>query len=50
MPVLSFLVDDRGQDLMSYTLIIAFVALALASLMMSANAHGVFTGSWATAK
>ena len=47
MPVLSFFRDDRGQDLMEYTLIIAFAALALASLMMTADARGVFAGTWA---
>ena len=47
MLVLSFLRSERGQDLMEYTLIIAFAALALASLMMTASAHGVFAGTWA---
>lgn len=46
MAVLSFVLDDRGQDLMEYTLVIAFVALALASLMISAQARGFFAGFW----
>jgi len=46
MAPLSFVTDDRGQDLMEYTLVIAFAALALASLMMSAQALGFFAGFW----
>ena len=50
MSILTFLKDDRGQDLMEYTLVIAFVALALASLMMSAGTHGTFATPGATAR
>jgi Flp pilus assembly pilin Flp len=34
----SFLRDDQGQDLIEYTLLLAFVALASAALFISAGA------------
>ena len=33
----SFLNDDQGQDLIEYTLLLAFVALASAALFISAG-------------
>jgi Flp pilus assembly pilin Flp len=33
----TFLSDDRGQDLIEYTLLLAFVALASAALFISAG-------------
>ena len=33
----SFLTDDQGQDLIEYTLLLAFVALASAALFISAG-------------
>jgi len=44
--VLGFLVDDRGQDLIEYTLLMAFVALASAGLFLSAG--GSISGIWTT--
>ena len=35
--VLHFLDDERGQDLIEYTLLLAFVALASAALFISAG-------------
>jgi len=32
-----FLIDERGQDLIEYTLLLAFVALASAALFISAG-------------
>jgi Flp pilus assembly pilin Flp len=34
----SFLRDDQGQDLIEYTLLLAFVALASAALFINAGA------------
>ena len=34
---IQFLNDDRGQDLIEYTLLLAFVALASASLFIGAG-------------
>jgi Flp pilus assembly pilin Flp len=41
-----FLVDDHGQDLIEYTLLMAFVALASAALFMGAG--GSIAGIWTT--
>ena len=35
--LLNFLHDDQGQDLIEYTLLLAFVALASAALFISAG-------------
>ena len=35
--LLSFLRDEQGQDLIEYTLLMAFVALASASIFVSAG-------------
>ena len=43
----SFLRDDRGQDLIEYTLLLAFVALASAALFVSAG--GSINTIWSTA-
>lgn len=40
----SFLKDDRGQDLIEYTLLMAFVALASAALFIGAG--GSIQGIW----
>jgi Flp pilus assembly pilin Flp len=42
----SFLVDENGQDLIEYTLLMAFVALASATLFMSVGTS--IAGIWAT--
>jgi Flp pilus assembly pilin Flp len=39
--------DDRGQDLIEYTLLLAFVALASAALFIGAG--GQVSGIWSTA-
>ncbi len=39
-----FLKDEEGQDLIEYTLLLAFVALASASLFLSAG--GSISGIW----
>ena len=39
-----FLRDDQGQDLIEYTLLLAFVALASAALFI--NAGGSIAGIW----
>lgn len=39
-----FLHDDQGQDLIEYTLLIAFVALASAALFLGAG--GSITAIW----
>ena len=41
-----FLRDDSGQDLIEYTLLMAFVALASAALFISAG--GSIKGIWTT--
>ncbi len=43
----SFLRDDQGQDLIEYTLLLAFVALASAALFVSAG--GSINTIWSTA-
>jgi Flp pilus assembly pilin Flp len=44
--VLNFLRDDQGQDLIEYTLLMAFVALASAALFLGAG--GSISGIWTT--
>jgi Flp pilus assembly pilin Flp len=39
-----FLADDHGQDLIEYTLLMAFVALASAALFLGAG--GSISGIW----
>jgi Flp pilus assembly pilin Flp len=47
-PLLSmFLADDNGQDLIEYTLLMAFVALASAALFIGAG--GSINTIWTTA-
>jgi Flp pilus assembly pilin Flp len=41
-----FLADDQGQDLIEYTLLMAFVALASAALFLGAG--GSIAGIWST--
>jgi len=41
-----FLRDDSGQDLIEYTLLMAFVALASAALFIGVG--GSITGIWTT--
>jgi Flp pilus assembly pilin Flp len=41
-----FVADDRGQDLIEYTLLMAFVALASAALYLGAG--GSISGIWTT--
>jgi len=43
----NFWMDDRGQDLIEYTLLMAFVALASAALFIGAG--GSVSGIWTTA-
>ncbi len=43
----NFLRDEQGQDLVEYTLLLAFVALASAALFI--NAGGSINGIWTTA-
>ena len=38
MTLISFLRDEQGQDLIEYTLLLAFVALASAALFIGAGA------------
>lgn len=42
----NFLADDQGQDLIEYTLLMAFVALASAALFLGAG--GSISGIWTT--
>ena len=42
----NFLCDDSGQDLIEYTLLMAFVALASAALFLGAG--GSVKGIWTT--
>jgi Flp pilus assembly pilin Flp len=42
----SFLAEDQGQDLIEYTLLMAFVALASAALFLGAG--GSISGIWST--
>ena len=44
--LLSFLKQDRGQDLIEYTLLLAFVALASAALFFGVG--GNVSGIWTT--
>ncbi len=41
---MNFLKDEQGQDLIEYTLLMAFVALASAALFM--GAHNNINGIW----
>ena len=43
----NFIRDDQGQDLIEYTLLLAFVALASAALFISAG--GSINTIWSTA-
>ena len=43
----NFLRDEQGQDLIEYTLLLAFVALASAALFISAG--GSVSGIWSVA-
>jgi Flp pilus assembly pilin Flp len=45
--VMQFLSDDQGQDLIEYTLLLAFVCLASAALFLSAG--GSVSGIWTSA-
>lgn len=42
--ILNFLVEEQGQDLIEYTLLMAFVALASAALFIGAG--GSVKGIW----
>jgi Flp pilus assembly pilin Flp len=42
----NFLADDSGQDLIEYSLLMAFVALASAALFLGAG--GSISGIWTT--
>jgi Flp pilus assembly pilin Flp len=42
-----FLSDEQGQDLIEYTLLMAFIALASAAIFVSAG--GSISGIWGTA-
>jgi Flp pilus assembly pilin Flp len=42
----AFILDDQGQDLIEYTLLMAFVALASAALFIGAG--GSVQGIWST--
>ena len=44
--IYNFLRDDQGQDLIEYTLLMAFVALASAALFLGAG--GSIKGIWTT--
>ena len=44
--VYAFLKDEQGQDLIEYTLLMAFVALASAALFLGAG--GSIKGIWST--
>ena len=44
--LLNFLADDQGQDLIEYTLLMAFVALASAALFLGAGSS--IKGIWST--
>lgn len=48
MKIVAFLKDDQGQDLIEYTLLMAFVALASAALFIGFG--GTFSGIWMTPK
>ena len=42
-----FLTDEQGQDLIEYTLLLAFVCIATAALFISAG--GSISGIWTSA-
>ena len=42
-----FIRDEQGQDLIEYTLLVAFVCLATSALFVSSG--GSLSGIWATA-
>jgi len=42
-----FITDDQGQDLIEYTLLLAFVCLATAALFVSSG--GSLSGIWTSA-
>ena len=44
--IVSFCKDEQGQDLIEYTLLMAFVALASAALFLGAG--GSIAGIWTT--
>jgi Flp pilus assembly pilin Flp len=44
----NFIQDDHGQDLIEYTLLIAFVAIASAALFIGGG--GSIKGIWTTTK
>ena len=44
--ILSFLRDEQGQDLIEYTLLMAFIALASAAIFI--NAGGSLTTIWSS--
>jgi Flp pilus assembly pilin Flp len=44
MKIMKFLRDEQGQDLIEYTLLLAFVALASAALFIGAG--GSVQGIW----
>jgi Flp pilus assembly pilin Flp len=44
--IAQFLADESGQDLIEYTLLMAFVALASAALFLGAG--GSIAGIWTT--
>ena len=45
--VLNFVRDEQGQDLIEYTLLMAFIALASAAIFI--NAGGSINQIWSTA-
>ncbi len=45
--VLNFVKDEQGQDLIEYTLLMAFIALASAAIFI--NAGGSINQIWGTA-
>jgi Flp pilus assembly pilin Flp len=47
MSIKNFLADEHGQDLIEYTLLLAFVALASAALFIGAGSSisGIWTGT-----
>jgi len=47
MTVLKFLIDDSAQDLVEYSLLLAFVALASAALFIGAGVS--IAGIWSLA-
>ena len=47
MHLKAFVKSERGQDVVEYTLLLAFVALASAALFV--NAGGSVSGIWTTA-